>query len=687
MDILILSANNYFDESEYSKVFPNSHFEVVKTNKSGKAIEKKLIKYTEKEEKPDYVVLPCLLQGDFEKDFRKTFAKLIDNHERKIQEKPWEDLKKLKKNKKEETEETIEKNEEKNEEENEEETKEIAQEKQITEIKYIKKKTHIYKIETSGGVCYSFMYNGVKVIASPKNSRLPNLPALIEQVDKAFSEGEEKYPQGYTNIEKTYIPKTFLQKLLPQKTDPINEIIRKSVFLLAFIVLVVTIILIINEVVVKPMKNRELQSEIQSIFYQETTDPVTGEVVLKTKNWDKLKKINKEIVGWVKVNNTHIDYPILYCKNDHPKSQFYLYKDYKKEYSDFGSLYVDHRSTKGMKSKNVIVHGHNIGDGSMFSDIDKYAPYYTGDLKFYKKSPTIEISTPEGTETYKIFSVFKTNVDHVQGEYFDFFCNDFESNSQFLNYIYNLQIRSLIQTPVKVNEKDQLLTLVTCSYTIDNFRMVVVARKCREGENKKVNVSKAYIPSTSLWPQCYYDKYGRTRPSVSTFKTEYQRGNIKWYDGKYKEDGDEQLPTSYDVEIPTTAPTTKPLHTVQVFSNGKLIYQKHVKDGYGFTLPSIDKTFEENGYKYTFERWSFRGSSSSSRITKDTVVTAIYSKEKVKNKPTEENKKPTKKPTAKPTTKPTKPTTKPTQAPTSPPEVVETTPSTEPSELSIEQEE
>ncbi len=647
MDIQILSANKTNDKTEYSTIFDGEsvQFDVIKNS-----VEKSLKKITSAEDKPEYIIITNALKKSSQKEFQKKFTKLIHNYEDTIQEKPWKhhDKKKAK-------------------------SKDLAEKT----VEYVKLKTHIYPIEFDDVKCFAFVYNGTKIIATPVGFDTALLPELVAKTKEVFANGEEQYPQGYEHIQKSYVYLTFWQKHLPQKFDPFKEKLRKCVMIIAIVVFLVALGLLVRNIIVLPLRNASLQNEIQSVFYEQETDPTTGEVVT-TKNWDKLKKINKEIVGWINIDHTNIDYPLLYSKKDTSSSQFYLYKDYKKDYSDFGSIFLDYRSTSGMDSKNVIVHGHNIGDGSMFSDLSEYAPYYTGNLDFYKKSPTIEISTPDGeTSTYKIFSVFKTNVLHTQGEYFDFYCNEFESNSQFLNYIYNLQIRSLITTPVKVNEDDQLLTLVTCSYTMHNFRIVVVARKVREGESEKVNVSKASIPKTSLWPQYYYDKFNRTRPTVSTFKTEYEKGNIKWYDGNYKEDGSEDLPSSYDVEIPTTAPATTRKYVVQVYNRDKIILQKQIKSGSGITLPSIDKTYTEGKYKYTFERWSYKGSSSASKITTDTVITAVYKKTKIQEKATEATKKKKKNNNKKSTTATTEPTTESPSA--------EAT--TEPSEVVMEQEE
>lgn len=375
---------------------------------------------------------------------------------------------------------------------------------------------------------------------------------------------------------------------------------------------------------------------------------------------------------------------------------------------------MDWRSTKGTDSRNVILHGHHMEDGTMFADLLKYGGY-SGNLKFYKKAPVIKLSTPKGgTQTYKIFSIFKSNVDNYLGEYFDFYCGKFKNDPQFLNYVYNLKIRSLINCPVNINEDDQLLSLVTCSYEFgwgSNFRTVVVARKCRDGESEEVDTSAASINKKAVWPQCYYSRFGGTRPTVSTFRNEYKKGRLNWYDGTYKAKGSEQLPTSYTVPTqppatkattkattqPTTAkpaatkPTTatkpktsstapkpkKPAvktYTVRVFTNNpatdtakakiKPKIEKKVKSGTKIKLPKI-KDYQKDGYKYTLQKWKvkitgrkkpiyLKKKTKKYKVTTNAVIRAVYKKTQI-IAPTQPTTKPKATTPAKP--KPTKPAT------------------------------
>jgi len=88
--------------------------------------------------------------------------------------------------------------------------------------------------------------------------------------------------------------------------------------------------------------------------------------------------------------------------------------------------------------------------------------------------------------------VFKTNTLSSQGEFFNYMIGEFQNEKDFMNYVYNVRIRSLITCPVDVNEDDELLTLSTCSYEFTNFRTVIVARKVRDGESAKVDTTQGF---------------------------------------------------------------------------------------------------------------------------------------------------------------------------------------------------
>ena len=587
------------------------------------------------EENCDFILVSVpLKRKSSEQMFRSKFARIIPKGERKIQKAP--QAKKKGRRKKGEPVETI---------------------------TYKRKVTHIFPIDSDCLTAYTFSYAGARVVFVPSDADEQFIKELPVKAEDVFRVNEEAYPCGYSLRDRSVRVLTFFERHFPIKSDPKNEKIRKTVMLTAMCAFIVAAYLFVQNIYLIPMHNSAIISEIQTVFYEGSSDSSAKDKnKITEKNWKKLKKINKEIVGWVKINDTHIDYPVLWHKSDTSEEQYYLWRNYKQEYYQGGttSIFMDWRSKKGMDSKNVILHGHHMEDGSMFADLLKYGGY-TGNLKFYKKAPVVTISTPKGgTQTYKIFSIFKSNVDEALGEYFDFYCGSFKNNAQFLNYVYNLRIRSLINCPVSVNENDQLLSLVTCSYEFgsgDDFRTVIVARKCRKGESETVDTASATLNKNSVWPQCYYSRFGGTRPTVSTFRNEYKKDKLGWYDGTYSFKGSEQLPTSYTKPtLPATETTTaatspaksktssetkNKTYTIKVYGKDKKpLINKKVKSGAKIKLPKINE-YTKNGYKYTFNKWKvkvsgkkklsyFKKNVTSVYVSADAVIRAVYKKTKIK---------------------------------------------------------
>ena len=334
-----------------------------------------------------------------------------------------------------------------------------------------------------------------------------------------------------------------------------------------------------------------------------------------TINWDKLLKINDEIVGWIQMKDTHIDYPVLWHKADSTPQQYYLNHNYKNEWDGFGSVFVDYRSTKGTDGKNLVLHSHHIQDGSMFGDLMKFGGT-TGDLDFYKEVPTFRFDTPKGKGTYKIISVFKTNTLTAHGDFFNYMISDFENDKDFMNYVYNVRVRSLFNCPVDVNEDDELVTLSTCSYEFTNFRTVVVARKVRAGESTKVDVSKASLNKNAVWPQVYYSSYGGTRPTVTDFDTAYKKGQITWYDGDYsfknqKVTKTTEATTATDTKGQVVTQKPQPTTEAKVYCNvtflnydGSALSTQKVEYGKSAVVPkTVPKKPSDEYYDYTFEGW------------------------------------------------------------------------------------
>ncbi len=337
--------------------------------------------------------------------------------------------------------------------------------------------------------------------------------------------------------------KPFLQRWLPWKGDSAKMVILKLFTLVLLAVFLGCAGYLVNELVILPAHADQTVDELKEIYYHVSSENETD----STGNDDnqqkddaaeeepemtdeqirqqiqQLQKINPDIIGWIKIPNTVIDYPVLQSSESDP--EYYLYRDYKGEYTKYGSIFLQADTALDGSDQNMMLYGHSMKDGRMFAQLLTFS-----DLDVYKKSPVITFNTAEGGGKWKIISVFKANTYKNQGEPFIYNISSFGSDSDYLNFAYQVYQRSIINTGVDFNENDTMLMLSTCSYEFDGFRTVVAARQVREGEDAAVDTDKASYNSQVVYPECWYDRYGGSMPSwPDTFEEALEQDKIDWY--------------------------------------------------------------------------------------------------------------------------------------------------------------
>lgn len=184
----------------------------------------------------------------------------------------------------------------------------------------------------------------------------------------------------------------------------------------------------------------------------------------------ELYRQNSDFYAWIKIPDTPLDYPVMYTPND---GDYYLYRDFQGQDSKHGLPFIDYHASVDPRSTNLLLHGHNMKDGSMFATLAKYQS-----RAFFNEHPVIEFDTLYETGTYEIFATFLTEIFPDDGEdfrYYQFINADTEA--EFNDYVENALRLSLYDTKIRPAFGDQLLTLSTCSYQVSDGRMVVVARK------------------------------------------------------------------------------------------------------------------------------------------------------------------------------------------------------------------
>lgn len=187
---------------------------------------------------------------------------------------------------------------------------------------------------------------------------------------------------------------------------------------------------------------------------------------------------NHDLIGWITIEGTRIDYPVMQTKE---KPNFYLKHAFDKSYSRYGVPYIAENCDIDI-SDNIVIYGHHMNNGSMFSDLCRYA-----DEDFYKAHRTIRFDTLGSFGEYEIISVFKTTVYSEQGFSYYHFVNA-GSESTFNEYVSKCTELSLYNTGATAKYGDKLITLSTCEYSRTNGRMVVVAKKiCSDSKGRKQN--------------------------------------------------------------------------------------------------------------------------------------------------------------------------------------------------------
>lgn len=186
---------------------------------------------------------------------------------------------------------------------------------------------------------------------------------------------------------------------------------------------------------------------------------------LAMEKYGELFKENNDFMGWISIDGTHVDYPVMQTPH---KPDYYLKKNFDKEYSDYGVPYIEEACAMGI-SNNIVIYGHHMNDGSMFADLVKYY-----DKDFRDAHPYIQFDTISGFGTYEVVAAFKFDTNNETFRYNEFVTMDEEKFAEFMSEVHK---RQAYDTGVDTEYGDALLTLSTCEYTYKNGRFVVVAKK------------------------------------------------------------------------------------------------------------------------------------------------------------------------------------------------------------------
>ncbi len=335
-------------------------------------------------------------------------------------------------------------------------------------------------------------------------------PATVAKPEEATPEATKAKPEG-----KTKTKAKWWQSMIPLKSDKPAEKIRKIIMLVCLVVFIGAAGYIGNYFYQSYYTQRQ-QGDVRDVFHQ--SEATISERFLE------LQKTNPDTVGWLTVPGTKCDNPVVKT-TDNDK---YLDTTFEGKKSKYGTLFADTAcrfdkpesaeagAPQGM-SDNTIIYGHHMRDGTMMGELKKLRNY-----EFYKEHPVLQFTTQYDTQTvnWKILSVFIVNTIQYdsQDTIFNYRYVDFANEYAFNVYLNEIMQRSVINTGVDAVYGDRLLTLSTCTYEFPEARLVVVARRVREGESATVDLTKTGINGDVVYPRAYYKKTGKTgRTQVTSY--------------------------------------------------------------------------------------------------------------------------------------------------------------------------
>lgn len=211
----------------------------------------------------------------------------------------------------------------------------------------------------------------------------------------------------------------------------------------------------------------EAATEASAESTEETVPPETEPEMLP--HMKELYEQNPDTVGWIRIEGTKLDYPLMFVPEDEER---YIHADFEGKYDYAGLPFIDKDCSLDPESQNLIIYGHNMANGTGFRTL----MYYQQE-QFWQEHPTIYLSTLYEEREYEIISCFFDRVYKKSDTCFKFYqFIDPETEKDFNVGRDYFKSNNLHEMNLEAQYGDQLITLVTCAYHVDNGRFVVVAR-------------------------------------------------------------------------------------------------------------------------------------------------------------------------------------------------------------------
>ena len=216
------------------------------------------------------------------------------------------------------------------------------------------------------------------------------------------------------------------------------------------------------------LKEETVETGSNKVHINYTQEEEKKELVVLEK-YKKLFSQNKSLIGWIKIDDTNIDYPVMQTVNN----EYYLDHNYNQQYDKNGSIFLDKDCDITDPGCNMIIYGHHMKSGRMFGNLQLYSS-----KDYYEKHKYIQFDTIYEEGRYQVMYVFRSriyNEDEIVFKYYQFF--EASTPEEFDSHMNEMEKLSLYDTGVRANYGDKLITLSTCDNSEQDGRFVVVAKK------------------------------------------------------------------------------------------------------------------------------------------------------------------------------------------------------------------
>ena len=167
-------------------------------------------------------------------------------------------------------------------------------------------------------------------------------------------------------------------------------------------------------------------------------------------DFSELKKVNSDVVGWIVIEGTQVNYPIVQSKDN----SYYLNHSFDKTWNSLGSIFMDYRSTNDFSDYNTFIYGHHTKNGSMFGELYKYM-----DVSFYKEHPYFYLYSPHGNYKVEIISAYLDSAESNS------YVQSFDDVEEYEGYIKLITEKSIYKTNIEFDvSSDKIITLYSCSH-------------------------------------------------------------------------------------------------------------------------------------------------------------------------------------------------------------------------------